>query len=389
MKRVVMAVAAMSMLVAACGTDGGPATRQVLVDYSPDDYPTSVFGYFPRFVEAHPGDVIDFRQTWTGEPHTITLGTLTKPLGDTIKPLFLKHKELPDFIDTEQYGLPSIFPPNDDPNPQINQAAAQPCYLSDGPIPANGVGCPHEQPAFDGTQAYYNSGYIPFRGKKRDRFRVPLSASIKPGEYFYYCVLHGPGMGGFVEVKPKSETLRSNRGLHDPDLVAAVKAADAARKLARTKAFRLPDTDIQAGTFSYYVKQGSNFPSAINEFLPSSFHAKVGQRITWSFVNGPGHTVSFDVPPYLPAIVFKPDGRVELNQKTYDPQGGPGYPRDGREPPDDGAPVDAGNYDGSFFLSSGYPDGPMRYSVTFTKPGNYPYACLIHPLMLGRVIVSA
>ena len=36
------------------------------------------------------------------------------------------------------------------------------------------------------------------------------------------------------------------------------------------------------------------------------------------------------------------------------------------------------------------PAGPTgdKYSVTFTKAGTYPYACLIHPGMIGKVVVK-
>jgi plastocyanin len=385
MNRVALVLAA---LLAACGTNSanGAATRRVLVDYSPDDLVTSAFAYFPRFVEAHPGDTIDFHQTWTGEPHTITLGTLTEPLGDTIKPLFREHKELPDYLDTTEYGLPTVWPTDDNAPLSINQVAAQPCYVRSGAVPTDVAKCPKKQPAFDGTQAFYNSGYIPYRGNKRDEFRVPLAPSIKPGEYFYYCLLHGPGMGGFIDVKPEGVKLASPQGFHDPDLEAGVATTRKAK--AQAAKVRLPGSDIQAGSFSYYVNT-KDPPVSLNEFVPSTFRAKVGRKVTWSFTDGPGHTVSFDVPAYFPVISFKKNGVVEFNDDVAAPQGGPGFPPGEGEPPEDGYAVDAGNYDGGHFLSSGFPDGPMRYSVTFTKPGTYPYACLIHPLMLGKVVVSA
>jgi plastocyanin len=59
------------------------------------------------------------------------------------------------------------------------------------------------------------------------------------------------------------------------------------------------------------------------------------------------------------------------------------------EPDDDEMPiqnVDAGRWDGSGFLSSGVQPGGT-YTVTFTRPGTYPYACLIHPRMVGEVVV--
>ncbi len=38
-------------------------------------------------------------------------------------------------------------------------------------------------------------------------------------------------------------------------------------------------------------------------------------------------------------------------------------------------------YDGTGFRNSGVPpsDKPFSYSLTFTKPGRYEYACTIHP----------
>jgi plastocyanin len=385
--RLFVAVATITSMLAACGAsspDGG--TRRVLVDHTLDEFATSFFGYFPRVTEAHPGDTIEFDQTWTGEPHTITFGTMVEPLGDILRPLLTKAKALPDYIDTSEYGLPSVF--SDKPgDASINQIAAQPCYLDAGPLPADAKGCPKKQPVFDGTQAFYNSGYIPYLGAKKNRYDVPLAPTIKPGHYFYYCVLHGPGMGGFVDVKPAGTTLRSSEGLHDADLVRAVATARRARAQASHASFRLPGTDIQAGTFAPFTKGGQSDPVSVNEFLPSTFHTKVGVPVTWSFIAGPGHTVSFDVPSYLPAIRFTKSGTVKVNEDTLFPVGGPGYP--GGDAPTDGFRVDVGNYDGGHFLSSGYPDGAMRYSITFTKPGTYPYACLIHPLMLGRIVVNA
>ena len=107
------------------------------------------------------------------------------------------------------------------------------------------------------------------------------------------------------------------------------------------------------------------------------------------------HTVSFNVPKYGPQIEIKKDGTVQFNPKAYDPQGGPGFPEQEGPPPEEeseeGPPpvnVDVGNYDGSKFLSSGVPDGSMLYSITFTKAGTYQYACLIHPRMIGTLVVK-
>jgi plastocyanin len=388
MKRIALVLATVTLLgLTGCGSDS--TTRRVLIDYSPDDFAASFFGYFPRVVEAHPGDTVDFHQTWTGEPHTVTLGTMVQPVGDKMRAALLQRKSLFENDDTSAYGLPSVFPDEvGTGNIKLNQAASQPCYVAKPPLALDGSGCSKRQPVYDGTQAFYNSGYIRYRGGRSNKYTLPLAKTIKPGDYFYYCVLHGPGMGGFVRVKPAGAKLAASQGLHDRDLVAGRKLAERTRAVVAKPSYRLPDSDIEVGGFTAAIKNGLTHPVSINEFFPSTFKTQVGKPVTWSFDEGPGHTVSFDVPAYLPAILFRSDGSVEVNHQTLDAVGGPGYPKTDA-PPSGSVDVDVGDYDGGHFLSSGYPDGPMRYSVTFTKPGTYAYACLIHPLMLGKVVVRA
>lgn len=73
------AIAAVMALVAAgCGSGGGGdggATRQVLVDYSSDEFASFALFNFPEKVTVRRGDTVQFKQTWTGEPHTVTGGT--------------------------------------------------------------------------------------------------------------------------------------------------------------------------------------------------------------------------------------------------------------------------------------------------------------------------
>ena len=73
-----MAAVAVSVLVAgACGGgEGSSATRRVLVDHSSDEFASFSLFNFPEKVTVRPGDVVEFKQTWTGEPHTVTGGTL-------------------------------------------------------------------------------------------------------------------------------------------------------------------------------------------------------------------------------------------------------------------------------------------------------------------------
>jgi plastocyanin len=121
----------------------------------------------------------------------------------------------------------------------------------------------------------------------------------------------------------------------------------------------------------------------IDEFIPRTIRAKVNEKVTWTFV-GP-HTVSFNVPPYLPQFIISDDGTVTFNPQAYQPVDSPPVPtfQEGAPPPD----IDGGRWDGSSFISSGLL-GEGTYSLTFTKAGRYRYACLVHPRMVGEVVVS-
>jgi plastocyanin len=53
--------------------------------------------------------------------------------------------------------------------------------------------------------------------------------------------------------------------------------------------------------------------------------------------------------------------------------------------------IDGGTYDGTGFWSSGLfgAEPYAEYTLRISKPGTYPYACLIHPSMIGQVVVTA
>ena len=80
MRRAVLCVvvAVFSLGVAACGGSSGSSaqTRTVQVDNTTGKYNGSFLAYFPNDVTVHPGDTVDFHENWTGEPHTVTMGTL-------------------------------------------------------------------------------------------------------------------------------------------------------------------------------------------------------------------------------------------------------------------------------------------------------------------------
>jgi plastocyanin len=71
---ILTAVAALLALAVSCGGDEA-ATRRVLVDYSSDEFASFALFNYPAKVKVRQGDVLEFKQTWTGEPHTVTGGT--------------------------------------------------------------------------------------------------------------------------------------------------------------------------------------------------------------------------------------------------------------------------------------------------------------------------
>src|SRR5260370_37041696 len=119
----------------------GPQTFSVSVDAVSGVIPLVAEQYFPSEVQVHPGDTIKFNEVWSGEPHTVTLGSLVDQ-GPT------------------STALPAFFPrpgQGNDPVP----SASHPCFLDTGTPPAK-TACPKlAQPSFSGGRASYSSGWLP------------------------------------------------------------------------------------------------------------------------------------------------------------------------------------------------------------------------------------
>jgi plastocyanin len=131
----------------------------------------------------------------------------------------------------------------------------------------------------------------------------------------------------------------------------------------------------------------------INEFLPKTIKTKANKPVTWT-LDGFSHTVSFNVPKYFPVFTVNgKTGNVVWQPKSWKPVGWdvpePQGQSDG-EQLDSARNIDVGKWDGKGgFHSSGALNHGDTFTVTFTKPGTYPYACVLHPQMVGTVEVSA
>lgn len=400
---------ACALILPSCGFFGPGANeheRTVLVDYHYDQF-AAVFGlYFPHHLTARQGDTVVFKQAWNGEAHTVTFGTLLDTIG---KPFW-------DYIDKDAPPppdvvaavrkvadpiLPSMVGQED---LKVHQNGAQPCYLDSGTPPTDpNTPCPKRpQPTFTGQQAFYSSGFIPYQGTDHDNtFRVPIASDATPGTYHYICLFHGPPMNGTLTIVSKNATIPSQAEVNrqaQTEIDQNAKPLGAAFNQGKQGHYPVklvaPYKFVIAGYGDPTPTSTHGF-AQVSEFLPKTIDIKVGETLHWLVV-GDLHNVAFAVPPYFPEFTVKKDGSVEWNPQAVGPVASPAL---GQSPlPPDAPPpaevvpqiTDGGSYDGSHFISSGLGGGgpaDIGYSLTFTKAGTYKYACLIHPAMVGTVIV--
>ena len=374
MKRTFALAAVLMLAAAACSTTtSGGRSHTVQVDTGGEgDFNFFALAYFPGELSVHAGDTVLFDNAFNGEPHTVTFGTLVQDLLDASDALTEEPSEpLP-----EEAALPPLLPdgPGDAP-----QAAANPCFLATGEPPATDA-CPEDaatQPAFDGTQSFYNSGYL---GPDLD-FSMELSDDIAPGTYRYFCLLHRQGMQGSITVVaddvelPTDAEVAAERDEAIDEIIEALRPAVEAGEEAG------PD-GVFAGTGSPEVQF-----AAVNEFLPNEVSVETGGTVAWNVI-GP-HTISFNAPTEAKlAMTQAPDGTWHANEGAFVPSP-PGPPPGEVEK---ATTFDGGSFDGEGYVSSGiiisFPPELGTYTLTFDTPGTYAYECLIHEDMEGTVKVG-
>jgi plastocyanin len=417
MRRFVGVVAVFVLVLTACGNGGGSTraagggeVRTVLVDYKHDQFSSSFFRYYPKKVTVRPGDTVRFKQSWTGEPHSVTAGSLAQDLLE-VAPLIKQYSSKADAV---AKGAPADLiakasqafakvPPMTGQGPDVYQPGAKPCYVAsvdavpvfvdqDKNQPDPKAVCPTDgkpQPAFNGRQALYNSGFIPYEGDGGNTFDVPIAKDATSGVFTYFCNYHWVEMTGVIEIVGKNVKIPSQSAVSKQaqqeiakDAVVALKNVRDA-KAGRVGALKLPlagretEKDIHA--------------TAINEFFPQNPTAKVGEKITWT-LDGNTHTVSFNVPKYFPLLTVQKNRSIYRNPNGYQAVGWAPPPEAPPSNDPNGPPptfYDVGSWDGSGgFHSSGGLDPGSTFSVTFTKAGTYLFACVLHPHMVGTLKVT-
>lgn len=400
--RKLSALAALLIFAAgACMGSGRAGTSTVLVDFSHDEFASAFIKFFPGELTVGQGAEITFRQTWTGEPHTVTGGTLVDELMDAVEPYKKKlerGEQIPeeppkDIAKLEKRVVWAFGEGND-----LNQTGSQPCYLSKGEPRKDGKPCrTQEQPDFTGKQTFYNSGIIPYEGAQGNEYRVKLGNNIDPGSYWFYCIVHGEFQSTKVNVRPSGSDVPSQAEVN----MAARKEIDRLAKplIALNRDARDKRVTLSAPGEGDFVVRGnfaglfnpSEWQTTINEFIPRRIRAKAGDKITWNVLGR--HTISFGVPRYFPIIEFQKNGTVRFNPRLGVPAGGAKrfeIPEGDRPPEGENIVFDGGSYDGTGFWSSGMieEEAVVEYSMRINKPGTYRYACLVHPPMVGSVVIT-
>jgi plastocyanin len=348
--------------------------------------------YFPSVVRVHPGDTIVFQMVGNGEPHTVTLGTLANnavAAFDKLTPAQKNANTPPASLLRADAKVPQLLPHG--PGDAV-QSTANPCFVSTGEPPKGG--CPKAaQPAFDGTQSFYNSGWL----NSKQKFTVHISSSTRPGTYRYMCALHREGMTARIVVVPASTPVASPAA----QFAAGQRVlAGLERKLAPAlKAERHGKAPVPVSIpGAPYVLAGSGSPSVneggIAEFGPKVVTIPVGGSVTWWLLGV--HTITFNSNKTDDDIrLTAPNGTVHLNPKAVAPAGGPGEPPPARGGPKSGIHfklVTSATWNGRGFHNSGIfansnPPLVEGYKLTFTRAGTYDYICTVHDNMKGTIVV--
>jgi plastocyanin len=208
--------------------------------------------------------------------------------------------------------------------------------------------------------ATLNSGF--FGDVPGASFTATFASTLPPGRYKFICALH-IGMSETVDVMPAGAELPKT----DADY-SAIAQRQMTRDLAtveRVNAAATEDLQDEDGNPTVLAGVGTKRVSNIR-FYPAAITIHVGQTITFLKTKDPTepHTVSFNIPSGL-------DMFSELIAS-----GGSSF--DGTSYANSGLLTTKDQF--AYYQVAGlpFPVALTKYSLTFTKTGNFSYVCAIH-----------
>lgn len=364
------------------GGGGGPAAGGLViyVDHmSPMGHNYSFLDYFPRTAYVHQGDVVTFRWSATANAfHTVTL--------------------LPAGVAPTNQALDRYFPGALNGVPDSDDS---------GPA-ARGIVFPTQghQMAGCGNSAYYpgtgpcvytgavplNSGFMAPASDNRGRINthVPLPQfvvrfSAPPGSYHWFCLVHGGGMNGTINVLPPGAAI--------PSLAAQMAAAQRQYEIGSSRAVAhetaivqgLPKPTSSGGHTHWTLQAGGQYGRVeMDQFYPSTANIKAGDSVTW--LPGGFHTVTTPQFP-LPAIQLSCEGSG--GQETafrgnfacgLELGAGPGALPSAAS----GAAWTGQQLDSGILVIP----QPRTWTVSYPKAGTFHYVCFVHKGMIGTVTIG-
>ena len=309
LRRLVLVVVSVCALAIPVGVGSGagaattPVTWHVRVGVESPDMAVTAMAFLPKEIWVDVGDSV----AWTAEsaePHTVTF--------------LAPGTTLPEF---------NPFDPS-----QTNPAGSS---------------------AYDGT-AYANSGIV--ATQPIFIFTNPATAYhltfTAPGDFTYYCLLHGVMMTGTVHVRPAGTAYPYAQRDYDR---AGNQQAQAALSAGRTAWRQARQAQATTGRSVMVGIDGEGF--SVMRFVRDHVVVHVGDTVSFFVAGTAPHTVTLGQEPPGLAILF--------------PSGDPSHYA--------GGDVNSG------LLS---PDAP--FDVTFTAVGTFHYICAIHDDMgmVGEVVVE-
>jgi LPXTG-motif cell wall-anchored protein len=345
----VVAIYGVSPAGAAPAAQTGPATWTVLTGGQAEmsQQEAGLVGawqfmrYYPQQITIDVGDTVLWKQS-AAEPHTVTfLGP-----GDTA---------VPELIVPEGGTSQRLL---------LNPLAVTPQGGS----------------TYDGS-ALTSSGQMGFDPSLPTEYKLTFT---KVGTFEYYCAFHSM-MTGTVVVQAAGTAYPKTQSQLDSDAAAQL-ADDTKAALAAEPPLLQPATSAGANGTVHQVRMGyGDGTMAWLRFGPADITVNAGDTVEWTEgdVETP-HTVTFvsgGTEPEFALTENQASGppKIVLNPEVVNPAGG-------------------STYSGTGYFSSGViwgtkvpMSGPRTYSLTFDKPGTYPYVCALHDTvgMKGTVTVLA